>query len=247
MEESKGFELKVRDLWLVLKNCWILMLAALVLVTGLTFIVMKVRHVPEYTATVTIWALRVSSDEVSGPTTQDVSVGTYLINDYKLLIEDDRIVNKVREQTNFADSTATLRSMVDIRNEQNTRVLYFSVTARDPKRAAEIANAWGTIFCAEVNNDLDSNQTDGHTPEMIKVFAEAEVPKTESNPLSFWKMLLIGLACALAVYAVYLILYILDDKITTPDDVTEYLGLNVLGAIPDKTTLRRSRTRDPNP
>lgn len=246
MEESKGFELKVRDLWVVLRNCWILMLAALIVVTGITFIALKKTHESEYTATVTIWALRVSSDEVSGPTTQDVSVGTYLINDYKLLIQDDRIVNKVREQTNFADSAATLRSMVDVRNEQNTRVLYFSVTAKDPKRAAEIANAWGTIFCAEVNNDLDSNQTDGHTPEMIKVFAEAEVPKKESNPLSFLKILLVGIACAMLVYAVYLVLYILDDKITTPDDVEEYLGLNILGAIPDKTTLRRSRTRDHN-
>lgn len=245
MEGKKGFELKIRDLWLVLRNCWILMLAVLIVVTGVLFVVLKQAHVPEYTATVTIWALRVSSDEVSGPTTQDVSVGTYLINDYKLLIQEDRIVSKVLTETQSSMSTSTLRNMVSVKNEQNTRVLYLSVTSQSAESSKKLADAWGRIFCEEVNNDLDSNQEDVHTPEMIKVFAEAQLPTTESNPLSFWKVLLLGMLCALIVYAVYLILYIMDDKITTPDDVSEYLGLNLLGAIPDKTTLRRSRSRDP--
>ena len=34
------------------------------------------------------------------------------------------------------------------------------------------------------------------------------------------------------VYIVYLIIFMLDDKVSTPDDIEKYLGMSVLGLIP---------------
>ena len=42
---------------------------------------------------------------------------------------------------------------------------------------------------------------------------------------------------AVLVYAVVLIRYLTDDKISSPEDVKQYLGLNILGAIPTQQNM----------
>lgn len=238
MEENKQFEIRFQDLWTVLKGCWILLLALLVVVTGCAYLVLHQIHEPEYTATVTIWALRVSPNSV---TTQDVSIGTYLINDYRLLIQDDSVVEEVIKKANMENNSQSiemLKNMIQVENEEGTRVLYLSVTAKNAKRAQEIANAWGEVFCDKINADVGTDQ-----PEMIKIFSEAKTPTTPSNELQFWKFLLIGLVAAMIVYLVFLIRFVLNDKIATPEDVEQYLDLHVLGAIPDGGDLPSKRRR----
>ena len=43
------------------------------------------------------------------------------------------------------------------------------------------------------------------------------------------------------VYSAYLIAFILDDKIKTEDDVAKYLGLSVLGEIPNSKNAKKNR------
>ena len=42
-----------------------------------------------------------------------------------------------------------------------------------------------------------------------------------------------------AVFGVYVVLYLLDDGIHSDDDVQRYLGLSVLGRIPDLDSINR--------
>lgn len=41
------------------------------------------------------------------------------------------------------------------------------------------------------------------------------------------------LLAVVVVYGIFVLTYVLDDKIKTPDDVEKYLGLTVLGLIPN--------------
>ena len=55
-------------------------------------------------------------------------------------------------------------------------------------------------------------------------------------------MLLVAFVLAFAIYAIYLIRFLMDDKINSPEDVEKYLGLNVLGQIPNRyDTSRRKK------
>ena len=47
-------------------------------------------------------------------------------------------------------------------------------------------------------------------------------------------VLLVAFMFAMVVYAIYLIRFLMDDKINTPEDVEKYLGLSLLGQIPNK-------------
>ena len=74
---------------------------------------------------------------------------------------------------------------------------------------------------------------------MIKTIGSTPLPEKPSNPISVLKILLGAFVAAVLVYGIYFIRFILDDKINAPEDVEKYVGLNVLGAIPNKNQLNR--------
>jgi len=240
-EEKKQSEIGLVELWNILKRCWWLMLVVIVVVASSVYIALNVTHRDEYTATITIWAMRMPEGEGQGTnanvSTSDVSIATYLINDYMLLIKSEEIVDRVITAQNLANiSTKQLSSMASVKNEMGTRVMYLSVTTSSPKSAQMIANTWGTIFCDYINETMGQ--------DMVKQVVSAREPKAPSNPISLLRVLLIALVAGFAVYGLYFIRFILDDKISSPDDVEKHLGLNVLGSIPDKNSLRRRRNKE---
>ncbi len=236
-EQNKGVNIRFQDLWQILKGCWIVVLALFIVATSATYIFMNATHEDEYTAKVTLWALRDSANS-SGPSSSDVSVGTNLIEDYKLLIKSDSIVKQVKENLGMPTSVSALKEMASVSEEG--RILTLSVTASKKERAQEIANEWGAVFCEAINNAVNSGNS-GDSIVMIKVWETAALPAAPSNPVKPVYALLAGIVAAVLVYVLYLVLFILDDKITGPEDVENYLGLNVLGAIPDKSALRSRR------
>ena len=238
-DESKQIEISLSDLWLIFKRCWWIMMIVGIAVTILVYTVLNVTHEDEYTATVTIWAMRMpdSGGSQNGVSTSDVSIATYLINDYKLLIKSDAIMEQVINQQNLPLTTTELSRCVSITNETNTRVMYLSVTTKSAKSAKTIADTWGTVFCNHINTTL------GGEP-MVELWALSREPDRPSNPVSMMTVLLIAFVGAVFVYGIYFIKFILDDKVNSPEDVEKYLSLNVLGSIPDKNSLRRRRSKD---
>ncbi len=246
MEENMnhGVEIRLDDLWAILKRCWILMLVALVLVFTVVSIVLHQTHVDEYTYTATIWAL---GENASGSSisTSDISIGTNLVNDYRQLIIDKTVLQSVINQEGLTIDVSTLKSMITVSHETNTRVLYVSVSAQSPAGAKRIADTLVSIFCERVN----SKNEDGKTLVTVwdaEVSEEDEWVKTAkpSNPVSMIKIALVAIAAAILVYGAYLVFFLLDDKISSAEDVEKYLGVNMLGLIPNRDEAQKKRRKN---
>lgn len=235
-EQTKGLNIRVVDLWHIVKGAWIVLLAVLIVFTSGTYIFMAATHEDEYTAEVTLWSLRDSSSL----TNTDVTMGKSLIEAYKILIKSDRIADQVKKDLGMPTKISDLKSMVSISADGDSGILTLSITTSNRARAQQIANVWGRVFCEAVNDTMSSGDD---SSAMIKVWQEASLPTEPSNPVKPLYALLIGVLATILVYVAYLIRFILDDKVTTPEDVEKYLGLNVLGAVPDKNSLRRRRVK----
>ena len=109
------------------------------------------------------------------------------------------------------------------------------MTAADPVEAASLVTSLANVTCDFMNNDMYDGQ------KLFKVVDQNVVPDQPSNPISMLKILLVAFACAIVVYAVYLVMFLMDDKINTPEDVERYLGLNLLGQIPNKKDTGRGK------
>ena len=85
MEENKSIELKLSDMWEILKRCWWLMLIVCVVVGGFSFLFMKINHTPTYSSTATLYVVRESASG-KDTTSSDISIATQLVRDFNKLI-----------------------------------------------------------------------------------------------------------------------------------------------------------------
>ena len=240
MTNERETEIRFSDLWNVLKRCWIIVLAVAILVGGAVFAFLHLTHKDAYTATSTIWALgsNANASTSGGKTsTSDVSIGTYLINDYKELILTDSVLEAAIKNAGADISLSALKQNIEIKNNEETRVMYVSVTAGDKVEAMKLANSLSTAFCERINAKSDEGKT------LVSVWDLAKEPKQISNPISILLIVLVAIVAAVATYAVFLVIHLVDDKINTASDVERYLGLNLLGVIPNRDDARRRGMR----
>ena len=236
MTKEKENEVRFGDLWSVFKKCWIYALILAILVGAGSFAVLHLTHTDAYTATSTIWALgsNANASTSGGKTsTSDVSIGTYLINDYKELILTDSVLEEAILKTGSAMSVSTLKNNIKVTNNEDTRVMYVAVTAGDSAEAKNLANAISDVFCKRINDKSDEGKS------LVSVWDYAKEPKMISNPISLLLVVLIAFVAAVAVYAIFLVVHLMDDKINTAGDVERYLGVNLLGVIPNREDARR--------
>ncbi len=190
---------------------------------------------PQYKATAKIYIVSASSDSVVNLT--DLNIATNLTADYKELIlsrpmMESTIKNLGLQETEPED----LAKRLDITNPTQTRILHVTATTADPQLSADIANEVARLSISWLPEIMESN-----APHIVQ---NAVVPTKKSSP-SLKKNMAIGMLAGLVLcYGVYVIRYLLDDSITSADDMEKYFGLVPLTVIPEDAAANDGSTRD---
>ena len=100
-----------------------------------------------------------------------------------------------------------------------------TVEADTPEQAKEIADNLCQIGQEKITEAMGFQQ--------VNFYEQGTLNVQPCNKTSFSIYVLIGLVTALAVYAVFLIAFLADDRIRTDEDVQQYLKLSILGNIPN--------------
>lgn len=243
-EQNRETEIRLQDLWLVFKQCWWQALIVLVVVAVAFYTALYITHEDEYTAQVSLYVLTVpgmGSEGSENPTisTSAISIANALINDCEVLIKsEEQVLKPVMNSQNLEGliEMAALKKMLSVTKEEEARVLYLRVTSSSAQRSADIANAVSDQACSYFNEGL-------YNQKLLSVVDHANVPRTPSNPISMMTVLLVGIVGAVVVYGIYFLKFIMDDKINTPEDVEKYLGLSMLGVIPNRYEHKRKKNK----
>ena len=236
-EKSTDIDLGLQDLLGILRQCWFVMLAIAIVVGIGLYAFLNATHVDEYTAQATIHVgssgETTGGTSASGMTTNDFALANYLVQDCLSCAKQPSTLQKVINNSNLFMETEDLEKKVTATNQSNTRFIYISVTAASKDEAAALATELANVTCEEMNALAGD--------ELCKVFNEAQPPKDISNPISMLTVLLVAVAAAVVVYVIYLIAFLMDDKINGPEDVEKYLQLSILGQIPNKHEAGRKK------
>ena len=243
-EKTKEVELRFEDFWDTFKRCWIVMLATLVVVSIGLYIFLSATHTDRYEAEVTIYILRNPDQESSGSSSagssmvQNISIANALIDDCKvLMVSRDQVLNPVLAETPSLVGTTweDLKKMIKIENDGENRIITLSVTTGDSQMSAELANKVASHACEYFNEQ--------YKQPIASVVDSAEVPDTICNPVSKITVLLVAIAAALIVYLINFVIYLMDDKINSAEDVEKYLGMSMLGMIPNRNDAVRRKSK----
>lgn len=188
---------------------------------------------PMYKATSKLYIM--SQDNVA-VSLQDFQIGNLLTLDYQEVFKTWEVHEMVRTELNLNYTYSQMQKMLTVSNPDDTRLLYITVENADPQLASDIANAYGRAAKEFITQTMDARE-----PNMFSI---ALVP-SQASSMGKSRYVAVGfvLGTALSLGAIFL-MFVLDDRPRTPDDIRKIAGIPTLAVVPkDETTKPVSRVK----
>lgn len=212
---------------IIKKRFWIIITLMLVcsLASGLiSFFVLK----PVYQASTSLIVDTERNESNQMMTGDQFSVTQKLAVTYGEIIKSRSVLGSVIENLKLDDKYNDLAKRVTVSPVKDTQIINISVQDKNPKKARDIANEIPKIFKSEDKlTKVKSNN--------IQVIDEATLPEKPIKPNKVINIIgaaVVGMMIGLVI--VFLLEY-LDDTIKTPNDVEKYLGMSILGVLPNES------------
>ncbi|MBQ8137090.1 MAG: hypothetical protein IJ174_06620 [Clostridia bacterium] len=229
MENDQEIEIDLLGLFYRLVEKWYYIGLAAVVGALLAWGYTTYMVTPMYTATSALYVI----SSTSAINLSELQVSNYLANDYMEVFSNWQLMDEIIQDKDLdLDCTISqLTNMISVRNPSSTRLLYITVTHPDPQMAKKLAD--------KVAEHAKSFITEHMSTQSPDVFQKAMLPYRPSSPNKTRNIVIGFLIGALIVAAIYVIQFIADDYVRTPDDIEKLLGVSTLGSIPiqdmDKT------------
>lgn len=224
-ETNGGRTITLKDLWdLLVQRIVVIALAAVIAAAGL-FVVDRVNYEPRYSSTATLYILRQGSENISsGEAANELNLALRLVYDCNYFLKSRTVLDTVIADLDLDMSYGELYSRVSTANPSNTRVLEVTVQGDTPEQAKAIVDRICDIGPGKIEEAMGFGQ--------VNLYEYGTLPGGPSNRPGSLKYGAAGLAAAVVVYAVFLLQFILDDRLRTNEDIERALGLSILGEIP---------------
>lgn len=211
-------------LTLFFTRIWLIILIPIICI-GIVYIQQHFFFNPEYKSTATLYILKQENEAGYNYTTSDFSLALDVVNDCTYILKSNVVLDKVIKTLDLDMSYDELYDCIETENPSDTRILEVSATTHSSALSKEIADEVCLVGIDEI--------TDAMGFEQVNLYAKGIVPSDPSNALGMTGYLLIGAMAAIVTYSAILITYIFDDRLKTKDDIEMYLGVSILGEIPN--------------
>lgn len=162
----------------------------------------------------------------------DIQLGSSLAKDYQEVFKIWHVHEMVDERLGLNYSYSQLASMVSVSNPDGSHLLYINVRSSNPEEAKLLADTY-----AEVVQEFIAEKMELRKPQLLEVALLPSRPVYPNIRSSVLKGFAAGAALAAAVF---IFLYLIDDKIRTSDDIEKSAGLATLGVLMKQTETGNS-------
>ena len=197
----------------VTKYIWIIITIGVIFSIA-AYIWSSVMVVPKYKSSTKVYVLNNNINEKK-LTTQDFQIGNYLLKDYKEIILSSKVLERVIDKNGIKMNLVELRSKIEVKIPQDTRILTITVEDTDAKRAADIANS--------VRDEAFEEIKEITKEESVKILETAQVSNTPSSPdIRKNTIMAVGIGIMLSL-GIVVLKEVLDDRVKKQEDVEEGL------------------------
>ena len=219
-------EIDLRDIFAILINKLAIIVLAAVLGAAVAFTFTKFLVSPVYQARTQVYVTNNSLTTTDQIKVTDLQSSNYLTKDYMILVKSNPVLDKVIADLNLKMSTSALAGKIHVSTPTDTRILTIAVNDKDPMMAKKIADAVREASKAQIQSVM----------ETVNTVEEAKLPESPISPNTKMNTLIGFMLGFVIAIAVIIIRFMLDDTIKAQEDVEKYLGLSVLGLIPELET-----------
>ncbi len=218
MELREYFNIVLKRIWLII----LLPIIAAIVAAYVSFYVIE----PVYEANTTLYIINKSTSSDISIAYNDLLVGQQLVNDYKEIVKSRRVTSEVISELGLKNYTpASLAEKINVTAKNNTRLIEIVVSDTNPQLAKNIADKVADVFTREVVKLMKV--------ENVNIVDTAQLPETPVKPKHLINIGVSFIVALLAAVGIAFLIEYLDDTIKSTEDVEKYLGLTVLGTIPE--------------
>lgn len=181
----------------------------------------KIFVTPMYEATAKLYVLNQSDSAIN---LSDLQIGSYLTEDYQEVFKTWEVHHMVIERLGLDYTYAQIQQMLSVTNPNDTRILYITATSANAQEATDIANAYTEVAKKYISETMATEEPN--------ILSEALLPSGPVSPSLTRNVVLGFLGGGVLAGVVVVILFLLDDKIRTAEDISKYAGIPTLAAVP---------------
>lgn len=223
----------LKDLWGVfIQRLWAIILAACICSAGL-LIFNRMTFVPQYASTATLYILRQADSATASDANSDFSLALKVVNDCTYLLKSHTVLDEVISSLNLNMEYEDLYDCVSTSNPEDTRILEVTVKADSPEMAKRIVDRICTIGSKCIEDAMGFQQ--------VNLYELGTTDPAPCNRTRLRTFVFAGIIAAIVIYIVFLMIFLLDDRIKTDEDVERYLGLSILGNIPNADSKKSGK------
>lgn len=217
--------LTLKEVWeIFIRKFWIMLIIA-VIAMGITFGYQKMTFTPAYTSTATLYILKQNTSATDTDAAEDFSLALNVVNDCTYLLKSHAVLDRVSDLLSLDIPYETLSRSITTSNPDNTRILEVTVESDSPEQAKEIVDCLCEVGADKIEDAMGFQQ--------VNLFEYGTLNKKPANVLGLQVYILIGFFAAAFTFVTYLILNLLDDSLRTDEEIEKYLGLSIIGDIPN--------------
>lgn len=217
--------IKIEDIVYALRKRWkliiIITLACTILSAILSFFVIK----PKYEAKTKVFIGKEEAGNNKEYSNNDVVMYQKLMKTYAEILKTTDLIDKALGQADLDLKTSEILENLTVVPSADTQILEIKYTSTNKNQCIEVVEAITKEFITE-SKDLIPNGN-------IKIIQKAELPKNPVSPnktLNILIAFLLGLMISIGL--VFLLEY-LDNTFKTSEELEKFLGIPVIGIIPD--------------
>ena len=235
--QNQNYEVRISIfdlLKIFISKLWLIMLAALV-AGGAMYAYSSYTYEPVYKSVSKIYVLRQNADEnqSSSGFVQDLNAALTTVNDCKLIVKENTTVSRVIESIGLDCSPDELINNLTLSSTDDSRIISITVKSSSPELAKKIADTVADKGVERIYEVMGIQQA--------SIMAYAKEPSSPSNSAFSTKTIIVAAIAAMAAYAVHILLFISNDKLSDPEEVNTYLSLTVLGVIPNEDDFSQKK------
>lgn len=197
----------------VTKYIWIIITIGVIFGIA-AYIWSTIMVVPKYKSSTKVYVLNNNINEKK-LTTQDFQIGNYLLKDYKEIILSSKVLERVIDKNGIKMNLVELRSKIEVKIPQDTRILTITVEDTDAKRAADIANA--------VRDEAFEEIKEITKEESVNILEKAQESKKPSSPDIRKNTIMAAVIGILLSLGIVVLKEVLDDRVKKQEDIEEGL------------------------
>lgn len=214
-------EIDLIEIFYAVLSRWAIILLTTVVLGTLGYCYGRFLVTPQYASTSALYVLSKSTSITS---MADIQVGANLTNDYMIVVTGRPVLEQVIENLGLEETYDALVEKVSVKNETNTRILKITVSDSDITKAKRIADE-----IAEVSSAFISEKMDQDPPTIIQ-YGYTDTRPVSTSPNKF--ALIAAMIGFVLSVGLAILMYLLNDKIMTPEELEKKTGLNTLATLP---------------